>query len=129
MFERLVKYAGARQVARTPLGLVRGRRQLDDDLGAAGAAFEDLTGRLAAADLSRFAVLVLDGTAEEAVAARGRLRDFVRAGGKVLLHGLAADTMERLSDTLPAGLTVRPSLHVPVLIHRKDDPVMDGMTN
>lgn len=129
MLERLVSYAAAQSSAGRPVGLVRGSRKLDNDLKNLGAPFDDLTARLPSADLSRYSVLVLDGTSDEALSAQQRLRDFVQEGGKVLLHGVSDDAMRRLSAVLPAGLTVRPNLHVPVLINRKDDEVMAGMTN
>lgn len=117
MFERLVNYAATPRAPGRSVGLVRGKRLLDEDLKAIGAEFDDLTGRLQKADLSQYEVLVLDGSSGEVGPCR-------RA-----LHRVDADAMAALSDTVPGDLTVRPSFHVPVLIRHRDDEVTDGLTN
>jgi len=129
MFERLVSHACGRQPPQRRLALVRGQRALDDDLKAVGAEFDDLTGALSTADLAPYPVLMLDGTSEEVVAARGRLQQFVRGGGTALLHGVDERAMAALRDVIPGELTVRPTTQVPVLIAERGDPLMDGMLN
>ncbi|MHC4592439.1 MAG: hypothetical protein ACYS8L_07070, partial [Planctomycetota bacterium] len=129
MFERLVNYAGSAPAPRRPAGLVRGERLLDKDLSAVGAQFDDLTGALAAAELSGYEVVVLDASSAEVLAARERLQQFVRGGGRALLHGLNEETFPALLGSLSKGLTVQPNLQTPVVIACRDDEVMAGLTN
>jgi hypothetical protein len=129
LFERLVNYGARAAAPSLPAGLVCGERALDRDLRAVGARFEDLGGRLADADLGEYAALVLDASSEEVADARARLGEFVRAGGKVLLHGLSQDRLAALAGALPDGLTVRANTQTPVLLTCRDDEVTMGMTN
>ena len=129
MLERLLNRALTARPARRPLGLVRGREPLREDLEAAGVELEDLTGRLASSDLSAYDVLLLSGSARELVAQRKRLRRFVQAGGTALVHEVTPEAIEELGDVLPSDLAVLPSGTVPVLLLDRDDPVTDGMTN
>jgi len=129
MLENLVGYALTPQPSRRPIGLVRGAAKLDEDLRAVGAEFDDLTGRLSAADLSKYSALLLDGSAEEVLAAQERLKDFALHGGKAVLHGVTDDALARLSKSVAAGLTVQANYHVPVLVNAREDEVTDGLTN
>jgi hypothetical protein len=129
MLEKLVNYAAGSIPERRPAGLVRGQRALEEDLRSVGAAFEDLTGRLATADLSPYAVLVVDGSSEEAARAKERLQAFVEGGGRALLHGLTEEALRRLSPPLPAGLSVRPTIQTPVVFAERDPQVTAGLSN
>jgi len=129
MLENLVSYAVAQQPARRAVGLVRGGSKLEEDLKALGAVFDDLTGRLSVTDLSKYSALLIDGSAEEVLAAQQRLKDFAANGGKVVFHGVTDQALARLSHALPAGLTVQANFHVPVLVNVKDDEVTAGLTN
>lgn len=129
MFERLVNYAASAPAPRRAAGLVRGERPLDTDLSVVSAQFDDLTGALATAELAGYDVLVLDASSAEVLAARERLQEFVRGGGRALLHGLDEDDLPALLGALSEGLTLQPNLQTPVLIARRDDEVMAGLTN
>jgi hypothetical protein len=126
---RLIEYAAADPDPRTTVGVVDADGSIPADLSALGVDYVDLTGRLGGADLSSRQLLMLDAASPEVAEHQTRLQSFVRAGGRVLLHGADPGSIKALSGTLPRDLTVVPSLHAPVLHADLTDEVTAGMTN
>ncbi|HRT95373.1 MAG TPA: glycoside hydrolase family 2 TIM barrel-domain containing protein, partial [Planctomycetota bacterium] len=67
-----------------------------------GLRFDDLTGRLAGADLSRYSLLICRGDVRDA----DRILQFIRQGGAVLAHRLSPEAFQELRRAFGLDLTL-----------------------
>ena len=96
-------------------------------LRSLGVRFEDLSGQLAGADLSRFRLLIAQGSVEPLLAAKDAVDAFVAAGGTVLLHRPPAEEFAKLK-ALHASTQVPQAYDGPVQPASADDPVSRALT-
>jgi len=129
IFEDLVDFALSRGPApETRTGVVQEKMPLLEALESVGVLCEDVSGKLAGADLSVFGVLFLEADAAEVAENLPRLREFAESGGTILLHGATPPGMKRLENLFPEKLALGRTISLPVVIE-KHAPWIDGLSN
>ncbi len=128
ILENLLHYAAADKPAPWRLALVQDEMPLAERLDAIDCLHEDLSKKLAEADLSPFGVVLAETGCEEVAHNAGKLRQFVESGGKLVLHGGTPDGLARLQTLFPEPITAQRSSIAPVSIAGRD-AVIEGLTN
>jgi len=101
------------------------RRKLDE----LALQADDVTGRLADLDLSRYGLLLYaSASADALVPLLDRLGPWVEDGGNVLIHGLAAEEYGKLAAALDPTLRLMPH-RGHALRGVGDDPLLSSFTN
>jgi len=99
------------------------------ELRRVGLEAEALWGKLAEADLSRYGLILLGGTAVgEVKGQEGRWREFVEKGGRVWIHDLQPEQMEEVRSLVGVNLGLRP-LSPRSVWKAADDPLTAGLSN
>ncbi len=128
MLENLLSYAARKPPAARPLAVVQEQSPLADLPAQIGARVENISGRLAQADLSRYAAVLAEAGAKETAANLERLKRYAEAGGCVMLHGLTPESAKRLAALFPEPAAAQRTNAAPVNLAAWD-PVIDGLTN
>jgi len=128
VLENMLRSAGAKRPAPGITGVVQDKLKLVESLAEINARHENLSGRLAAADLGHLRLLLLETDSQEVADNVAKIAGFVRAGGRVILHGGTPEGLARLAALLPERMALQPSTTLPVNL-ADWDPVIDGLTN
>ena len=121
--------AVARPMAVTSrVGVVQDQLPLGQSLTEIDAAWTNLSGRLAQTDLSAYQVLVLEADSPEAAACQKKIGQWIREGGRAILHGGTPAGLTRVASLLPEPMALQSSTSLPVNIARWDAAI-DGLTN
>lgn len=126
--ENLIRYAAQPGPAPKPIGLVAAGPVLAECLDELDARYEDLSGKLAGADLGRLAGLLVDPECAEVRESVKKIRQYVEQGGRVVLHGATRQAVETLRPLFPVPLVSQRSSAGPLAI-AQPDPLTDGLTN
>lgn len=127
LLEALLLHAAAGREPRG-LALVQHKLRLADAVEEAGAVYTDVSGKLAQADLPAGGVLLAEAEAQEAAGNMAKLRQFVEAGGTLILHAGTRDGVARLAGLFPEPVVAQANTSVPVNIAARDAAI-DGLTN
>ncbi len=131
MLENFLYHAAAmRNAERKPekLAVVHNKPAMGEALDEVGVVAADVTGKLAATDLSAFGVLLAEADAPEVAQNVQKLRSFVEAGGVLVLHAGTHNGVGRLQKLFPQPLIAQPNASIPVNIATWD-PTINGLTN
>lgn len=128
VLENMLRSAGAKRPAPGITGVVQDKLRLVESLAEINARHENLSGRLAAADIGHLRLLLLETDSQEVADNVAKIAGFVRAGGRVILHGGTPEGLARLAALLPERMALQPSTTLPVSL-ADWDPVIDGLTN
>lgn len=107
---------------------------LQDKLPLTGALAEidakatDLSGRIKDADLSPFHVFLIETDAPDTAACQAKIAEWVRAGGRAILHGGTPAGLACLNQLLPEPMSLQRESMLPVNLLRWDRTI-DGLTN
>jgi len=126
LLELLLRYVGGGP----PLGLavVQGKLRMTEALDEIDAIYNDISGKLAKAELPAYGVLLAEADANEVARNVAKLRQFVNGGGKLILHAGTRAGIARLARLFPEKIVAQPNTSVPVNIAERD-PVINGLTN
>lgn len=128
MLENLIRYAVAQRQSPARLILVQNKLPLAERLGEIGAQFEDLSGRLARSTLDPRDVLLAEADSPELAADQSKVREFVAAGGRLLLHGATPEGLRRIAALFPEPVFAQRNNAVPVSLVQPD-PAINGLSN
>lgn len=128
VLENMLRSAGTKRPAPGATGVVQDKLKLAESLAEINARHENLSGRLAAADLGHLRLLLLETDSQEVADNVAKIAGFVRAGGRAILHGGTPEGLARLAVLLPERMALQPSTTLPVNLANWD-PVIDGLTN
>ncbi len=128
VLENMLRSAATKRPAPGVAGVVQEKLPLAQSLAEIDARCENLSGRLAQADLSRLGLLVLETDSPEVAENQAKIAQFVRNGGQAILHGGTPEGLARLAELLPEPMALQPTTTVPVNLAAWD-PVIDGLTN
>ncbi|MCX7016579.1 MAG: hypothetical protein NTW86_29150, partial [Candidatus Sumerlaeota bacterium] len=92
-----------------------------------GVVFDDLSGKLARADLAPYQLLVVQGDAEPLLAARAGAEALLARGGTVYLHRPTPESFAKISPLHGSDLTAQ-SYAGPLLFGASDDPMQRAFT-
>ena len=126
--ERLLRRAGSPTEAPVSLAVVEENRPLTDRVRDLDASFTDVSGRLGQVDLAEFGVLLAETDSSEVARHQGKIREFVEAGGRVILHGGSPRGIAAIQALFPEPLFAQRGSAVPARISRPD-PAIDGLSN
>jgi len=127
ILERTLAYAAQAWAAVKPAGVIVTAESLNS-LRAAGVVCEDIKGRLAGADLSRYSCLIFDGAPPEVARATKKIDGYVCSGGKVLIHGLGARQLDTARKLFRTKFELAPATEEPLLA-AGSSPYLDGISN
>ncbi|NQT53555.1 hypothetical protein HQ576_15975, partial [bacterium] len=127
----VIPYGSDRRPETSTVGIIQNALALGTALDEVDAVFIDLSGKLGATDLSAFRVLLAEADAPEVTQHLAKLREFVEAGGTLVLHAGTRAGIARLQRLFPEKIVAQPNTSVPVNINRAErhDLVIAGLTN
>ena len=128
MLEGLLRHAATPPAAPVKLAVVQDKLPLTGRLNELDALFTDVSGKLGEADLSGYGVLLAEPGSPEVAENVAKIRTFVEAGGRAVLHGGTPGAIERIRDLFPEAIHLQRTTTLPVTI-AEPDPVIDGLTN
>jgi len=128
MLERLLRHAASPPEPSMALAVVEDKLPLTDRIRDMDARFTDVSGRLDHVELGDFGVLLAETDCSELAQNVSKIRRFVEAGGRVILHGGSPPGVVRLRGLFPEPIFAQRTASVPVAI-AEPDRVIDGLTN
>lgn len=128
LFENIITYSLKPPERRVKTGVVQDKLDIKRDVESVGAVCDDLSYNLSKTNLQDYDVLIIEGDAPEVSRNVYKIRDFVQAGGKVLIHNLTPDNLSRLSSLFPVEISLRRNNSLPVTISQRD-PAISGLAN
>lgn len=128
ILENMLRSASMKSRPPVVTRVVQEELPLVESLIEVGARHKNLSGGLAAADLSAVGVLLLETDSREVAENASKIAAFARAGGRVVLHGGTPEGLARLGALLPEAMALQPSTMLPVNLAGWD-PLTDGLTN
>ena len=126
--ERLLRHAASPPEPPAALAVVQDKLPLTERLHDVDATFSDLSGRLDEIELEGFGVLLAETDCREVTRNLAKIRRYVEAGGRVILHGGGPQAFGRIQGLFPEPIFARRATTIPVAI-AKPDRVIDGLTN
>ncbi|MFQ6097235.1 MAG: carbohydrate-binding domain-containing protein, partial [Armatimonadota bacterium] len=128
ILNNILAYLGQFKASRVRTAVVSPSDALKQYLADVNLAYDDLTGRLHEADLTGYGLLIARDSAEELARSREAIERFVEDGGRVLLHRLTPDDLDRLRGLLRSSLDLQPNAS-PVARGDADDALLAYLTN
>ena len=128
LFENIVNHALKPPAGRVRACIVQHKLNIKRAISSVGAVCDDLTGKLNGKRLKDYGVIIAEGGAPEVSANVQAIREFVRGGGKVLLHCLTPGDLAKLNLLFPEKISLKRSASVPVNIFQADG-VISGLAN
>lgn len=101
---------------------------LKESLAAIGVVCDDLSDGFNAAELSQYGLLIV-GRDDPALGNADKLKAFVAAGGKVMIHCPTAEAEASLKALVPGVKAVKRCRPKGKLLKRRDDGLMEGLSN
>ncbi len=68
---------------------------------------DDLTGKLASADLARYGLMIICGSGAEITAQQGKIRSWIEGGGSAIFQSLTPADMEKLNAIFPKSAALQ----------------------
>lgn len=128
IFENIINYCLKPAEERVRTGIIQHDQEIGRDIESVGAIFDDLSDKLQSISLADYGALIIDGSSAEAVENLHKIREFVKSGGKMLIHSLKPDDLEKLGALFPEEISLSRSTAIPVSIFQQD-PAISGLTN
>jgi hypothetical protein len=128
VLENLLAAAVAPTADPSRLGVVQDKLPLGQSLTEIDAQWTNLSGQLEKADLNSYGVLLLETDSPETAAGQKKIAEWIRAGGRAILHGGTPEGLARLASLLPEPMALQSSSSTPVNIAQWDAAI-DGLTN
>lgn len=108
LLQNLLNHLAAFAPATRTTGVISDSADFKHLLAALRLRFDDLTGKLAGADLSRYGLMIIDGGSPELITEQGRVRAWIEAGGSALFHHLVPADWEKLNALFPRNVALQP---------------------